>query len=181
MKEGFTDAGFELSFPLVLRSKYCSYTWDRQAVCLSCVKWEENYYERAVGKSKSSKYCYSQCAGRCWASRFPYNFLCLGTQKYKNPSLKTATLGAWNKYQHRHRAMIDKAEQISSTFNTGTSGVFSSKMKQRSTNSLMSMSWTLREVFTSDCPSVQHTWCNSHIPHRFRPWYQVECESILGL
>ena len=77
MKEGFTDAGFELSFPLVLRSKYCSYTWDRQAVCLSCVKWEENYYERGGGKSKSSKYCYGQCVGRCWASRFPYNFLCL--------------------------------------------------------------------------------------------------------
>ena len=69
-----------------------------------------------------------------------FSFLCLGTQKYKNPSLKTATLGAWNKYQHRHRAMMDKAEQISSTFNTGTSGVFSSKMKQRNTNSLMSMS-----------------------------------------
>lgn len=77
----------------------------------------------AVGKNtcfKNSKYCYSQCACGCWASRFPYLFLCLGTpwtffwylQKYKNPSLKTATLGAWNKYQHRHRAMMGKAEQV---------------------------------------------------------------------
>lgn len=148
--------------------------------------------KRAVGKStycKSSEHYYSQCACRCWASRFPYSCLRLGTpwtffwytQKYKNPSLKTAALGAWNKYQHRHRAMMDKAEQISSTCNTGTSGVFSSKMKQRSTSSLMSMSWTLGEVFTSDCPAVQHTWCNSHIPHQFLPWYQVEHESILGL
>ena len=34
-----------------------------------------------------------------------FSFLCLGTQKYKNPSLKTATLGAWTFLSPRRRRL----------------------------------------------------------------------------